>query len=59
MLLKIWSLLASTSIALQSISILFPTLLFPFPRRWLWCPPTWAGMGDHGGEHRGGSFAAG
>lgn len=30
--LKIWSLLAGTSIALQSISVLFSTLLLPFPR---------------------------
>jgi len=33
--LKIWSLLAGTSIALQSISVLFSTLLLPFPRRYL------------------------
>lgn len=36
--LKIWSLLAGTSIALQSISVLFSTLLLPFPRRCLRVP---------------------
>lgn len=36
--LKIWSLLAGTSIALQSISVLFSTLLLPSPTWWLWVP---------------------
>lgn len=58
--LKIWSLLAGTSIALQSISVLFSTLLLSLPRRWLRVPTVLlrAGIGSQG-ENQGGSFAAG
>lgn len=45
MLLKIWSLLAGTSIALQSISVLFSSLLLPFPRRCLQVPADPPGSG--------------
>lgn len=52
--LKIWSLLAGTSIALQSISVLFSTLLLPFPRCWLRVPADLccSGLGE---RSRGGS----
>lgn len=54
--LKIWSLLAGTSIALQSISVLFSTLLLPLPRCWLWIPTdlgcSGLGKSSQGGEPR-------
>lgn len=58
--LKIWSLLAGTSIALQSISVLFSILLLPFPRRCLWVPtnprPSGQGPGTTVGSTQAGAL---